>query len=507
MMIRPFPFPKKFNMELENVATKPMESLRDLALKCSIISVKSSIDQLAKKNRNPIHPHLYIGDLFWGTIPEVKDFVLNSSDVQALIEFHKPHREYLSSMKMMEYYKRLRNETFPNLSINFDKMMFWLCFENSISAQLRFMPDISSKDQIIFAYMEKNDIKLSNCKILALEINFDNVDINNSISTKDIFARIPKVEDLRLQVYGHKTTTSQNLKEQLMTEILPHCKLKALKILLSDENQVRELGQCIGNSSNQLEQMEIRFPRSDDKQHSNIHDMRYLLESLTKLQKLRMLNLDLNGVQFSEQEMENTLIDKTIYSVKNMKIWIQDFTLLKLLDKCFTDIQRLAISCHPIQCTITCLGSYIPNEMTNLQRSSLENSLLSTPMFQNVTTLLIDHVEVLPIRMVTVWKIFANLKEFITFAMIIEGEDFNEFPVAHKLEKLTVYFGEISPELFGKMPNLKNFTLHEEMPDLPELVNNIKPFLPPNCKLSTTKIWEIFRQDTGARLPIDTVRT
>ena len=192
-----------------------------------------------------------------------------------------------------------------------------------------------------------------------LEINFDNVDINNSISTKDIFARIPKVEDLRLQVYGHKTTTSQNLKEQLMTEILPHCKLKALKILLSDENQVRELGQCIGNSSNQLEQMEIRFPRSDDKQHSNIHDMRYLLESLTKLQKLRMLNLDLNGVQFSEQEMENTLIDKTIYSVKNMKIWIQDFTLLKLLDKCFTDIQRLAISCHPIQCTITCLGSYI----------------------------------------------------------------------------------------------------------------------------------------------------
>ena len=155
-------------MEVENVATKPMESLRDLALKCSIISVKSSIDQLAKKNRNPIHPHLYIGDLFWGTIPEVKDFVLNSSDVQALIEFHKPHREYLSSMKMMEYYKRLRNETFPNLSINFDKMMFWLCFENSISAQLRFMPDISSKDQIIFAYMEKNDIKLSNCKILAL---------------------------------------------------------------------------------------------------------------------------------------------------------------------------------------------------------------------------------------------------------------------------------------------------------------------------------------------------
>ena len=497
---RPFLIPKKFNMEIENVATKPVESLRDLALKRSIISLKSSVDQLGKKNSNPIHPHLRISDLYWSTIQEVKEFILNSSDVQALIEFHKPHREYLSSLKMIDYYRRLPNGALFNLNDYFDGMMFWLCFENSKSTQLRFIPDISAKDRIIFSYIEKNNIKFSNCKILALETNFDDVD--NSILTSDIFARIPKVEDLRLQVYA-KSKSAQNLREQLMAEIISHCQLlKALKIWLYDDSQVREFCHFIAKSSNQIEQMEIIFPGKDSdnhKKYSNIHGMRYFLESLLNLQTLKMLNLDLTCVQFSKQDLETAFIEDKIESVKKMKIWIQDLRLLKLLDQCFNDIQVLAISCHPI-CAL------MKREMTNLQRITLENSLLSTSVFQNVTTLLISHVEVLALRMVTIWKIFPNLKEFTTFTLIIEDEDFNEFPVADRLEKLTVYFGQISPKLFGKMPNLKHFTLHQEMPDLPGLVNNIKPFLPPNCKLSTTKIWEIFRHDRGARLPIETVR-
>ena len=486
-------------MEVEEVKSQSVESLWNLAIKRLVISLQSSIDHLGKNELNPIYPNS-----LWWSMSQAKDLFLNSKHVQALIEYHKPHREYLSSMNRIDDYKRLLRETAPNLSRDYDGMMYWLCFENCFSNQLRFTG--AAKDQIILAYLEKNDIKLSKCKIFALRINFEDVHqkpwVDDSISKyeliKDTLARMPKLEDLRLQVCSC-LTDGKNLRQQLMTEILPRYQLKALKILLFDERSVRELGCFIRNSSRQLEQMEICFPGDPQNPYSNIHDMIYLLlKSLTKLQKLKMLNLDLDSVQFSKQEMENSLIDRNIHSVKKMKIWIHDFNLLKMLDKCFNDIQILAISCPP--------RNTGHKEMTNLQRLTLEKSLLSTSMFQNVTNLLIDHLEVLPIRMVTIWKIFPNLREFTTFTMIIEDEDFNEFPVAHKLEKLTVYFGEISPKLFERMPNLKQFIIREEMSKVPELVSNIEPFLPSNCKLSITKVWEIFPRERGAPWPIDTLR-
>ena len=468
-------------MEVDKV-----ESLWTLALKSLLVSLKSSTDQIkdqiGRNYRKSINFDAEFIDLDWHTFSSANDFILNSSDVQALIEYHKPHREYLCSVKRIEDCRTLlkREDIFPAYN-KFHNLIYWLCFENSETNQLMFQPNIDVIDRTIYAYLEKFNIRLLKCKIVELEINCNEEDklTLSSEQTKDIFARITNVEDLRFWMVPF-SRAEEILKKNIMTEIIPQFKLKALNISLywaSQSADLFELCALIDNSPKFLERLEISFRRDQDAFTGR--DVTYLMESLKKLKRLKVLNLDLLGVRYNDRAFENFFVHDKI-SVKKMKLWIKDYALLKVIHKCFNVTQTLVISSNGITKLI---------EMTDLQKSILESSLLSTSVFQNVTTLSIGHVDPLPIRMVTIWNIFPNLREFTSFALTIEGEDYNEFPTVHKLEKLTVYFGRISPELFCKMPNLKDFILFEDR--LSKLINNIKPFLPPNCKLSTTTVCKI----------------
>ena len=303
------------------------DTLWNLAMKSIILSWKSAVDEFGMDS-------LYNNDY-----EDAKNLVINSKKVENFVKYHQPHREFLHAAKkvndFIKHYEKIINVKY----CNFITLMCWLCFFNSEVTQWRFWCPVKRRDPIIYSYLKKYEIKLSKCKTAAIEIQFPGTIELSADEIKDLFTKIPNVEDLRLTFYHNSISIVFN--EEIMTKILPKFQfLKAFKTRMHDTKEIVDFCQFIKKSPKIIQYLEITLDEF------GIEDIKKMMKALKSLPQLITLNIDF-GINkystFSRQEIESFKIKTKLKSVKNLTILIKDISILDLISKCFIDITSLKI--------------------------------------------------------------------------------------------------------------------------------------------------------------------
>ena len=475
-----------------------VDTLLNLAMKRVILSWKFAIDKFE------INDMMYYDDY-----ETVKNFVVNSKDVTGLVKYHEPHREFLHSAKrvdhFMSHFEEIVDIGVCSRSTRFSTVMFWLCFLNKEVSEWKFWYPVLIKDSIIYSYLKKHDIKLSKCKTAAIELEFkiaSQSTVEHSIDEiKDLFTKIPNIEDLRLGFYHNSTSIVVNKK--IMTKILPKFQfLKAFKIRIGDSREIKYFCQFIKKSPKIIQHLEISH---DDYGFGNIgvKDFKKMMNVLTLLPQLVTLNIDFGeDTTFSRQEIETFKCNDKLKPVKNMTIWIKDGSVMNLISRYICELRSMKIIMKD------------PLEVISIpQKLKLENHLIGLTAFNQVETLTVNS---LPFQFSAIWKIFPNLKEFKCDNINLSRKEVEDFSPAASLEKLSLRnFHPI--ELLLKFPNLKclqiyNFLVDDKLMMMPqikkyfvteELVPKIQLHLPANCKIS--RVIDPGTKNTRAPLVPDTL--
>ena len=440
------------------------KSLWNLALKSSLDALKMSIDQLEFTS-------LYaLFDIF-DKDEDVEDFLTNLSHIQKLIEFHKPHREILNRSKKFDDYRNVVNEWLDGLkTLHMNtvlKMVLWLCFENEEATQLKHW-SILPENVFAMAFIKKAQIKLTKCKVAAMELGSSGRCKSNEYEDlSSTLSLIPNVEDLRIQIWSSQEATyRKKLYEEVISQF--QC-LKSFKTgFFRDTKDVDDFCYFVDESPKILEVLEIQYDIYDSMQH-----FAKLVKHLNQLPFLNVFNLDL---RFGSPPINDKMI-KSIKkvipnsSVKTMKLWSEDPLILKLINKCFTGIKYLTlIYRRPIKSLEVLKGKSLQN-LKNIEYLQLRFDYSGDPT----------------IRLSTIWNIFPNLKVYDTTHIKAECEDIS--PVT-SLEKLIVLSGYVSPpSILLKMPNLKEFVMLTDA-NYAESAKEWKPYLPSKCKISKTDDFE-----------------
>ena len=435
-----------------------VNTLWNLAMKSMIVSWKSAVDKFE------------IDSLGYNNYDANKNLIGNSKDVEDLINYHEPHREFLHTTKKVDnfisHFEKIVNIAFIRRNSEFSTLMCWLSFFNSEVTQWIFWSTLI-KDSIIYSYLKKHEIKLSKCKTVAIEVEFP-FDYQSTIALSldeitDLLTKIPNVEDLRLTFYHNSTSIVLN--EKIMKKILPKFQsLKAFKTRMHGTKEIADFCQFIKKSPKIIQNLEITMDEF------GIGDFKKMMKALKSLPQLVTLNIDF-GFQktFSSQEIESFKIKTKLKSVKNLTIWIKDISVLELISKCFIDIKTMKIINKDF---------YMYKGRKSSLNSKLENYLFGLSAFNQVQFLALN---VLPTQVSAIWKMFPNLKEFTCETIELSRKDVEDFGLSTSLEKLSLHY--CCPlELLLKFPNLKLLMVHRYYYD--EFTTKIQPYLPANCKIS-----------------------
>ena len=304
---------------------KIIDTLSTLALKSSIRSLKKSI------NRFKIECYSYS--------KEIEELVFENKDVQDLIHFHQQHREYLSGAKKFDDFRRIyKGLNFETIDGYFSTLMFWLCFENAECDRWKHW-GIMPEDKIILNYLKKNQLKLLKCRTVAMEIGDRMMEFQD---LQDIFQRIPNVEDLRINIWKMVEPDSKKI---LFSNVIPRLQyLKTLKTTIYDQEELTNFCDFVKKSPKNLEFLEIECETLFDDYGKYFCTTKRMFKALKKLPMLKVCNLSLtSGGEPLTARMVDSICLKgnEINTVRNMKLWIDDNSSLKLINNCFKGLKVL----------------------------------------------------------------------------------------------------------------------------------------------------------------------
>ena len=459
-----------------------IKSLWTLALQSSLEAVKSTTDQF------PFESLYDIYDLCGHDEEKWKKFVLNNKVIKDLIKYHQPHREFLHLAKKSNEFKsqmKIWLKTFR--SYDFLKLVLWSCFENEETIQLKHW-SIVPKHVFACAMLKKNRVKLLNCKVAAMEMGgTDGFGERSFEEHSSTLALIPNVEDLRIQIWE---STKFPFQRKLFEDVISQFKhLRSFKTVNYKPKDVDDFCAFVDKSPKILESLEIQYEVYSAQKFAK------LIRSLTDLPLLKEFNFDLNfGDYHVTEELIKSITSHLSYpfkpfrkqkaiqikTVRKMKLWTSDTLTLNLINKLFKGLTSLSLI---YKSPIRTLDQVKGRPLKNLQ--SIETLQLRFTHF--------DFRNPDPkIRLSTIWKIFPNLKVLDMTHINAENED---FPEVLSLEKLIVLEGYVShPRLLLKMPNLKEFVMLTDA-EHAESAKGLKPYLPSNCKMSTTNHFEPYSNE------------
>ena len=453
-----------------------VDTLWNLAMKSMILSWKSAVDKFG------------IDIEFYEGYEDTKNSIVNSKDIQDLVKYHKPHREFLHVAKKINDFISHYEKNIEMENAQFSTLMCWLCFFNSEVIQWRFWYPVMKKDSIIYSYIKKHEIKLSKCKTTAIELQFPiaceaTIELSDD-EIYDLFTKIPNVEDLRLALYHSSTSIAVN--EKIMTKILPKFQfLRAFKTKIDDSYEMKDFCHFIKKSPKIIQHLELTLDEF------GIKDFKEMMNALEFLPQLATLNIDFGRDKtFSRQEIESLRRTTKLESVKNLAIWIKDLSILEFISKYFIDLRSMKIIIK---------NAFLYEGKNSSLRSELENCLFGLTAFSQVESLCLN---LLPTHVSAIWKTFPNLKEFTCKTMELSRRtDFEKFCPSTSLEKLTLRsLRDIFPFAILRLifPNLK-WLVVQHCND--ELTAKIQPHLPTNCKIS--KMIDIGIEEERASLVTD----
>lgn len=461
-----------------------IKSLWTLALQSSLEAVKSTTDQFPFESLYDLYDLCNHDDEKW------KKSVLNDKTIKDLITFHQPHREFLHQAKKSDEYRSQVNSWLDSFdSYDFLKMVLWLCFENEEATQLKHW-SINPEHVFECAILKKAGTKLLNCKVAAMELGgtdgFGEKSFEEHSST---LALIPNVEDLRIQIWGsNKFPYKRKLFEEVISQF-KHLKSFKTGLFHYKPTDVEDFCAYVDKSPKILESLEIQYENNSAQKFAKF------IRSLNDLPSLKEFNLDLSfGRQQVTEELIKSITSNLSYpfkkfrkqkaiqikTVRKMKLWTSDAQTLKLINTLFKGLTSFSlIYKSPIRTLDQVKGA----DLKNLQSIKNLQLRLTHYDFRNPDP---------KIRLSTIWKIFPNLKVLDMTHINAENED---FPEVLSLEKLIVLEGYVShPRLLLKMPNLKEFVMLTDA-EHAESAKDLKPYLPSNCKISTTDDFEPYSNE------------
>ena len=439
-----------------------VETLRNLALKCSFYSLKSAIDRLPNLEKWPLN------DCYSVIEQKLEDYE-NWKQVKEIVKYHRPYREFLSAAKKYgDYFKMVNFDS--HLDNNRDKFhfsIFWLCYENEETVKFDSNIGNTNPTMMLHALMKKFQIKMLKCKeaLLWLYLNHGEPDFENA---RDLLKRMPNIEDLNIRISARISCRETNdfMEKIFAEEISAFNHLTTLSTALR-RSEFYHFSVFVKNSPKTLKKLQIY-----DSSVADCVELKIFLESIRQLHNLKILNID---IPFMQKIIENFDDHIVITSVRSMKLWIYSMKSLIFVDKFFNGVEGLTIVYRePFE------------RMSRQEKSAIESSLceMTTLQMINSLNLFYDEDVLFPIALPTLWKIFPNVTTFSTFRIDANEKDLDFTEVS--IEKLVVLSGKIRPpHILSKMPNLKEIIFRKSLTrcDFSEATRTLKPFLPKDCRI------------------------
>ena len=449
---------------MSKMYNEKVETLRNLALMCSIRALKSAIRRLPENWSLSYYDSSSVVEIKLASFMHT-----NLKHINEMVEYHRPHREYLSAVQIYDDYFKLLNQQGEN-DRPFYFLIFWLCYENKETIKLI---EGASHIMIFHAIMKKFQIKLPKCKEASLSLKFTRDDVaRNFKNAKDLFNRMPNLEKLRTNFYADEEL--YHLEEKFWAE-----EISSFNHLTTLSTSLRgsEFGYFslfVKNSKKTLKKLQISYFYGD------CDELSIFLDSIDQLLDLTTFNIDISD--YMQEIIENCLSSITITSVRKMRLWIESLLSLNFVDKFFNGVEVLEI--------IYKNGDkWTVNRMTHEEKSVIENGLCKMSKLQNIKSLTLLYDELTPITLPSLWKIFPNITEFVTFGIDAKGSDL-DFVEVRSIQRLVILSqgllgGIHPPHILSKMLNLKELIFNEwESYDKSEENRRCcRQFLPKNCQL------------------------
>ena len=449
---------------------KEVESLRNLALKCSFYALKSAIETLPKPKDWSFHDCCSL-------MEKKLENYHNWKEVNEIVKYHRPYREFLSAAQKYEDYFKLVNYDL-HLNINGDPLcflIFWLCYENEETIRFDSERSISSNGTVILhALMKKNQVSIFKCKEASLSLHLN--DEPNFENARDLLKRMSRVESLHasFNCYDREVFVEKIFSEEISG--FNHLTTLTTSLGNKDGPMFTYLSLFVKNSPKILKKLQV-YDFS-----ATCVQLKLFLESITQLHDLKTLNIDITPTM--EEIIDRFDENIVITSVRSMKVWIESFSSLNFIDKFFNCVEGLTIMYGARKFEI--------ESMTQEEMSKLENSLCGMSKLQMIKnlTLFYEKEQGFPLKLPALWKIFPNVTTFGTFEIYATESDL-DFIEVKSIEKLVVVWGKIwPPHILTKMPNLKEiiFDVRRTFFDISEANRKFKPFLPKDCEIIVSEL-------------------
>ena len=417
-----------------------------------------------------------------------------SKEINEIVAYYKSHREFLTSTKLIETYNELIKNLFSTVDIGEIGVMeylFWLCFENTDSKEIKFGQEFddtyndSAEFKMNFIKESESDFPLCSKMFLVFDEHYDHLEgIENLFDT----GKFPNLKDLKVKLCS--MANSCDFIASFLPKLLK--KLKKLdlifvkdvdvgdyyrKIKKMKENQNIEFDSVQHISFNIRNYFWIGGPEQlfeDDPEHwywsspkeeeAGLVD--YLLESLMvfkNLQEFRLVGLEdyeMRSTDLPNIESENK---NMIQSVKSATFESAPIHLVKI-NNTFMNLE-----------TLTLFDCQFPEE-------HLEE-IQSLPSLNTVKHLSIDYrpkvcsedYQSRKLRMSKWLKLFPNLEEFEL--RTIEQED--SLPDEIKSLKVLKILDKLkNPKILSKFPNLNRFVQEWPKDNFLDEFRKVKSYIP-----------------------------
>ena len=231
-----------------------VETLRNLSLMCSIDTLKSAIGKIRQ-------PEDWSNSDCYSLMEEMLDNFKNWKEVNEMVEYHRPLREFLSAAQMHEDFFQLSKWHLLICGDPLYLLIFWLCYQNNEAAKFEMdkIGVFSKPNVFLHVVMKKYQIKMLKCKkallmlgVIGVETDFENA--------RDLLRRMPNLENLHVRIIG--SGENNHFKEKILAEGISHLKhLTTLTIPLGGGSEpiFEYFSLFVKNSPKSLKKLQVPY--------------------------------------------------------------------------------------------------------------------------------------------------------------------------------------------------------------------------------------------------------
>ena len=436
-------------------------------------------------------------------------FYQNSDEetIDSLVNHYQPTRELIHKINQFDNYERICDKIFKKVPVERRKkidsaiFLLWRCFENFEAKQLGLdrlfvyenkILDVKEDGKKFFAVINSQDMYL-NCECLSLKtITLPDFPYNsmfdfrsrllkeNGVSEStlehpldqigEFFEKIPNLKDISIFICAEV----EGLCSKLIMEILPkYPSLKRLYLSLHHVEDSQSFCTLAQKHLRNLEILDMGFYH--EMQVTTLKDILKSLKHLPKLSTFKPFTV--HPFIWPEESLDSHNVSENdkIQHVKQIELSSPTLEELRSFHNWFTNLRSLVITFYTF-----------PETAIHWSNEAL--STLNLQHFKNIQHLEFTSTafwgEPFQINIPLLLKQFPSLKIFVTSNF--ECNDTHNLLESKTLQKLIITEGKVDPpKLLKKFPNLIYFRM--KWPINPskkiEVINAVKLFLPPHCKL------------------------